>query len=288
MVSERVATSTYSHAIYSLNPPIFPIDCFSSILARFRGDILSISLTLSHTLLVQIPANSMEGPSELVGGDQNDQTVQPSAEDIRKEKRRLRDYRRGERKQQEIERTQRELGKWKADYAELEKNNAYLRGKLELFESDMEQTRETNRRLVQIVGQQNIMINMLQILIEMTPRNTFGTGEADLQVHHPPVYQFGTTMVSGGSTMQVSSGLLQSPVPQGWAHGNNVEQPSLTSGGDLFVNLNHLNNTYPPRTAMASGSSPRQGSPVPQGQAHENNNEQPGSTYGDQFFNFNG
>jgi len=52
----------------------------------------------------------------------------------------------------------------------------------------------------------------------MTPRNTFGNGEAGLQVHNPPVYQSGTIMGSGGSTMQVSSGLRQSPVPQGWAH----------------------------------------------------------------------
>ena len=40
----------------------------------------------------------------------------------------------------------------------------------------------------------------------MTPPSTFGTGEAGLQVHHPPVSQSGTT------------GLRQSPVPQGWAH----------------------------------------------------------------------
>jgi hypothetical protein len=52
----------------------------------------------------------------------------------------------------------------------------------------------------------------------MTPRNTFGTGEAGLQVHHPPVYQSGTTLGSGGSTVQVSSELRQSLVPQGWAH----------------------------------------------------------------------
>lgn len=227
----------------------------------------------------------MEGPSEPVGGDQNDQTVQPSAEDIRREQRRQRDNKRKEREQQEIEGTQRELKKWKADYAKLEKNHAYLRGKLEQLEHDVEQTRETRRRLEQIVEQQNILINMLQILIGMTPRNTFGTGEAGLQVHNPPVYQSGTTMGSGGSTMQVSSGLRQSPVPQRWAHGNNDEQPA--SGG-LFVSLHDLNSTYPPRTAMASGSSPRPGSPVAQGGAHENNSEQPGSTYGDQFCNFNG
>jgi hypothetical protein len=51
----------------------------------------------------------------------------------------------------------------KADYAKLEKNHAYLRGKLEQLEHDVEQTRETRRRLEQIVEQQNIMINMLQI-----------------------------------------------------------------------------------------------------------------------------
>ncbi|KAL9348971.1 hypothetical protein Peur_060337 [Populus x canadensis] len=224
----------------------------------------------------------MEGPSEPVGGDQNDQTVQPSAEEIRKEKRRRRDNNRKEREQGEIEATQRELEKLKANYAELEKNHAYLRGKLEQLEHDVEQTRDTHRRLEQIVEQQNIMMNMLQILIGMTPRNTFGTGEAGLQVHHPPVYQSGTTLGSGGSTVQVSSELRQSLVPQGWAH------PSLTYGDDLFVSLNDLNNTYPPRTAMASGSSPRPGSPIAQGWAHENNSEQPGLTYGDQFCNFNG
>lgn len=106
----------------------------------------------------------MEGTSsELVGGDQNDQTVQPSAEEIRKEKRRQRDNRRKKREQREIEGTQRELEKMKADYAKLEKNHAYLRGKLEQLEHDVEQTRETRRRLEQIVEQQNIMINMLQI-----------------------------------------------------------------------------------------------------------------------------
>uniref|UniRef100_A0A3N7FX43 BZIP domain-containing protein n=1 Tax=Populus trichocarpa TaxID=3694 RepID=A0A3N7FX43_POPTR len=106
----------------------------------------------------------MEGTSsELVGGDHNDQTVQPSAEEIRKEKRRQRDNRRKKREQREIESTQRELEKMKADYAKLEKNNAYLRGKLEQLEHDVEQTRETRRRLEQIVEQQNIMINMLQI-----------------------------------------------------------------------------------------------------------------------------
>ncbi|KAI5563712.1 hypothetical protein BDE02_14G009000 [Populus trichocarpa] len=150
----------------------------------------------------------MEGTSsELVGGDHNDQTVQPSAEEIRKEKRRRRDNRRKEREQREIESTRRELEKMKADYAKLEKNHAYLRGKLEQLEHDVEQTRETRRRLEQIVEQQNIMINMLQIYIYLL-----------LMMRHSLPRQ----------------GL---PVPQGWAHENNSEQPGSTYG-DQFCNFN--------------------------------------------------
>jgi hypothetical protein len=52
-----------------------------------------------------------------------------------------------------------------------------------------------------------------------------------------------------------------------YTQGNNVEHPALTYDGDLPVSLNHLNNTDPSRTAMASGSSPMQGSLAPQGQA---------------------
>jgi len=63
------------------------------------------------------------------------------------------------------------LEKLKANYAELEKNHAYLRGKLEQLEHDVEQTRDTHRRLEQIVEQQNIMMNMLQILVR--PRFLF-------------------------------------------------------------------------------------------------------------------
>jgi len=50
-----------------------------------------------------------------------------------------------------------------------------------------------------------------------------------------------------------------------YTQGNNDEQPA---SGELFVSLHDLNSTYPPRTAMASGSSPRPGSPVSQGWAH--------------------
>ncbi|KAL3571455.1 hypothetical protein D5086_025359 [Populus alba] len=106
--------------------------------------------------------------------------------------------------EREIEGTQRELKKMKADYAKLEIKHAKLSGKLKQLEHDVEQAREIRRRLEQIVEQQYIMINMLQILIGMTPPSTFGTGEAGLQVHHLPVSQSGTT------------GLRQSPVPQGF------------------------------------------------------------------------
>jgi len=52
----------------------------------------------------------------------------------------------------------------------------------------------------------------------MTPDNTFSTGEAGLPVHHPPDYQYGTTMESGGPTIENPLGLPQSHVPQGRAH----------------------------------------------------------------------
>uniref|UniRef100_A0A6M2EJS1 BZIP domain-containing protein n=1 Tax=Populus davidiana TaxID=266767 RepID=A0A6M2EJS1_9ROSI len=54
----------------------------------------------------------------------------------------------------------------------------------------------------------------------MTPDNIFSTGEAGLPVHHPLDYQYGTTMGSGGSTIENPMGLPQSHVSQGWTHGN--------------------------------------------------------------------
>ena len=46
----------------------------------------------------------------------------------------------------------------------------------------------------------------------------FGTGATRLPVHHPPVYQSGTTMELEGPVIDESLGLPQSHLPQGWAH----------------------------------------------------------------------
>ncbi|KAJ6872432.1 hypothetical protein NC651_031518 [Populus alba x Populus x berolinensis] len=234
----------------------------------------------------------METPSELVGGDQNDQAVQPlaadqnnqsiqpSATEIKKANKRASDkkYRHG--KKQKMENIQRQFEELKADCAELVKRESSSQVILNQLNNDLEQARADKRLQGQIVEQQNLIINiLLQLLsIEMTG---FGTGATRLSVHHPPVYQSGTTMESEGPVIEESLGLPQSHLLQGWAHGNNVEQPALTYDDDLFVSLNHLFTNYPPRTAMAPGSSPMQGSLAPQGQG--NNSEQPASANDDQF-----
>ena len=46
----------------------------------------------------------------------------------------------------------------------------------------------------------------------------FGTGEIGLPVHHPPVNQPGTTMVSGDPATEELLGLPQSHLPREWAH----------------------------------------------------------------------
>ncbi|KAH8488267.1 hypothetical protein H0E87_024079 [Populus deltoides] len=70
-----------------------------------------------------------------------------------------------------------------------------------------------NNYMLQNLGQGSTIPVNTQLPFEMTPDNTFGTGEAGLPVHHPPVYQ------SGDPAME-SLGLPQSHVLQGLAHEN--------------------------------------------------------------------
>ncbi|KAL9348640.1 hypothetical protein Peur_060006 [Populus x canadensis] len=220
---------------------------------------LSLSLSLAHssslTLFHQIPRNSMEAPSKLAGG----QAAQPSAAETKKAMKRW------------MKDTERQFKRLKADCAEfVKRSETSSKEMLDRLQNNLEQAREAKRLEEQKVEQQKLMINTLQQLLpfEMTE---FGTGATGLPVHHPPE----------APAIEESLGLLQSHLPQGLAHGSNVEQPDLTYDGDLPVSLSHLNNTDPSRTAMVSGSSPMQGSLAPQGQG--NNSEQPASANDDQF-----
>eukprot|EP00258_Populus_trichocarpa_P024980 XP_024440999.1 uncharacterized protein LOC18105074 isoform X1 [Populus trichocarpa] len=199
----------------------------------------------------------MEAPSKLVGG----QAVQPSAAETKKATRRW------------MKDTERQFKRLKADCAEfVKRSETSSKEMLDRLKNNLEQAREAKRLEEQKVEQQKLMINTLQQLLQLPFEMTeFGTGATGLPVHHPPE----------APAIEESLGLLQSHLPQGLAHGNNVEQPALTYDGDLPVSLNHLNNTDPSRTAMASGSSPMQGSLAPQGQG--NNSEQPASANDDQF-----
>ncbi|KAJ6679326.1 hypothetical protein OIU79_019143, partial [Salix purpurea] len=68
----------------------------------------------------------------------------------------------------------------------------------------------------------------------MTPDNTSDTWEAGPPVHHPPVYLSETTIRPEGPAIEYPLELPQSPLPQGWPHENNFEQPDSTYG-DQFI-----------------------------------------------------
>ncbi|KAB5573850.1 hypothetical protein DKX38_001044 [Salix brachista] len=146
----------------------------------------------------QAPPNSMEALSELVGGDQNDQivqplatnqndqsvqssavdhndqiiqplaadqtdqVVQPLADEIKKARKRARrmEYLNG--KKQKIEDAERQLEEMKEDFAGSEKDHACSIEKLDQAQEDLELSTGALRLLQQIVEQQNIMISMLQ------------------------------------------------------------------------------------------------------------------------------
>lgn len=203
----------------------------------------------------------MADQPELLGGNQNDQAARPSAanqnnqlvqlsaDKNKKRKKPEADKKYHDRKKQKTENMLIQNEKLKADYAELEKKPAYTTGKLDQLKEDMEQTRETLRIQKQMVETQNIMINMLQQHLQLPfEMPQFDTGEIGLPVHHPPVNQPGTTMVSGDPAVEELLGLPQSHLPRGGTHGDNVEQPAFNYGGYLSGSLDHLNNTYPPGT----------------------------------------
>lgn len=125
---------------------------------------------------LQLPANSMEAPSELVGG----QAVQPSAAETKKAKRLW----------QKMEDTQKQFKKLKANYAKLVKSEASSSVILDRLKNDLEKAREAKRLQEQKVEQQKLMINTLQQLLQLPFEMT--EGETGLHVHHPPVYQSGT------------------------------------------------------------------------------------------------
>ncbi|KAJ6971928.1 hypothetical protein NC653_032468 [Populus alba x Populus x berolinensis] len=117
---------------------------------------------------LQLPANSMEAPSELVGG----QAVQPSAAETKKAKRLWvsdKKYCHGKKLEvngaQKMEDTQKQFKKLKANYAKLVKSEASSSEILDRLKNDFEKAREAKRLQEQKVEQQNLMINTLQQLL---------------------------------------------------------------------------------------------------------------------------
>ncbi|KAJ6675644.1 hypothetical protein OIU85_011768 [Salix viminalis] len=183
-----------------------------------------ISIVFRASSLDFIPPNSMEALSELIGGDQNDQTVQPlatnqndqtvqpsavdqndqvvqpPADEIKKARKRARRMEHRDRKKQKVEDAERQLEEMKADFAKSEKDHACSIAKLDQAQEDLELSAGALRPLQQIVEQQNSMISMLQLVLF--------PGEAEL----------------------------------GWAHENNSEQ-SDSSYGDRFFNVNDCSNS---------------------------------------------
>ncbi|KAG5231087.1 hypothetical protein IMY05_014G0038100 [Salix suchowensis] len=116
----------------------------------------------------------MEALSELIGGDQNDQTVQPlatnqndqvvqpPADEIKKARKRARRMEYLDRKKQKVEDAERQLEEMKADFAKSEKDHACSIAKLDQAQEDLELSAGALRPLQQIVEQQNSMISMLQ------------------------------------------------------------------------------------------------------------------------------
>ncbi|KAJ6400262.1 hypothetical protein OIU84_015833 [Salix udensis] len=130
----------------------------------------------------------------------------------------------------------------------------------------------------------------------------FGTGGTGLPVHHPSIYQSGTTMGSGGLANENSAGLPQSHFSQGLTHNHNqgstlnTQLPFEVTGfgiGGTGLPVHHPP-IYQSGTTMGSGGLANENSPglpqshVSQGLTHENNFEQPDATYGDQFIEFSG
>ncbi|KAJ6291608.1 hypothetical protein OIU76_023648 [Salix suchowensis] len=124
---------------------------------------------------LQALPSSMEALSELVGGDQNDQTVQPSAADqndqvvqppadeIKKARKRARRMEYLDRKKQrKVEDAERQLEEMKADFAKSEKDHACSIAMLDQAQEDLELSTGALRPLQHIVEQQDSMINMLQ------------------------------------------------------------------------------------------------------------------------------
>uniref|UniRef100_A0A6N2N9I0 BZIP domain-containing protein n=1 Tax=Salix viminalis TaxID=40686 RepID=A0A6N2N9I0_SALVM len=131
----------------------------------------------------------MEALSELIGGDQNDQTVQPlatnqndqvvqpsavdqndqvvqpPADEIKKARKRARRMEYLDRKKQKVEDAERELEEMKADFAKSEKDHACSIAKLDQAQEDLELSAGALRPLQQIVEQQNSMISMLQLVL---------------------------------------------------------------------------------------------------------------------------
>ncbi|CAK7347747.1 unnamed protein product [Dovyalis caffra] len=232
-------------------------DSFIRNLATGSQLMRSISLTILQMKLHDLnkpasgdeemrPDNSMEHQSEGLGGDQiNDQTVQQSADQDRQNRKRASDRKYLDRKKQKTKDTERELETIKAEKAQLEKSNAYLKGQLDQLKEYVEQVRETHRRLEQIVEGQTTTIHMLQQLLqrplERTLDNTSAIREAAQPVYNAPVPESGIPMRSDGSTMKNSLGMRQSRVPRGWPYGNGSELPAPTHDltvDDYLVNDN--------------------------------------------------
>ncbi|KAJ6400254.1 hypothetical protein OIU84_015827 [Salix udensis] len=195
-----------------------------------------ISIVFRASSLDSIPPNSMEALSELIGGDQNDQTVQPLASDqndqvvqpsaadqndqvvqppadeTKKARKRARRMEYLDRKKQKN--AERQLEEMKADFAKSEKDHACSIAKLDQAQDELELSAGALRPLQQIVEQQNSMISMLQQVLF--------PGEAELATY--PL------------------GLPRSHLSQGWAHENNSEQ-SDSSYGDRFFNGNDCSNS---------------------------------------------
>ncbi|KAF9668700.1 hypothetical protein SADUNF_Sadunf14G0030800 [Salix dunnii] len=176
-----------------------------------------------------------------------DQNVNPSADEIRKAKKRAADkkYHDGQKVDEQndpvpsrkIEDMERQSKKMRADYDELKGLHFYITGKLEQALADMEQIKEGYWSLQKVVKQQEALINMLQT--PLVPGTTgFETGQLGLPVvHHQP----------GGPVIPESLPLLR----QGGLPYPPLSGGGLTPGADLFGS-HGLNYTSSPGAAMVS------------------------------------
>ncbi|KAH8488268.1 hypothetical protein H0E87_024079 [Populus deltoides] len=105
----------------------------------------------------------------------------------------------------------------KEKIVQFHKDNAVFSAEARLLQKTLALLGNISAQMTSISTTKNAMLEMFfnnyMLPFEMTPDNTFGTGEAGLPVHHPPVYQ------SGDPAME-SLGLPQSHVLQGLAHEN--------------------------------------------------------------------